>query len=52
MNNDSDERVAWSLWIPVTIAFVLLIAAWATIIFIASKNPTERIEIEETEVQP
>lgn len=37
---------ARSLWFWVILAFVLLIAAWATLITIASKNQPEMIEVD------
>lgn len=40
------ERFAWSLWIPVTLAFLLAIIAWALLIKIAKEHPVERIEVE------
>ncbi|MBK1857641.1 hypothetical protein [Cerasicoccus arenae] len=36
-----------SLWIPVTIAFLVLIAAWTTLIVIAAKHPTEIVPVEQ-----
>lgn len=39
------KGIAWSLWIPVTIAFLIIMTAWATIIKIAADNPTEVIPI-------
>jgi len=44
MKSEKKKRIAWSLWIPVTLAFLLLIGAWATLICLANQNPTERIE--------
>jgi hypothetical protein len=40
------QGIAWSLWIPVILAFLLVIAAWTTLISIAKENPVETIEIE------
>lgn len=40
------KKIAWSLWIPVILAFVLVACAWATIIKIARDNPVESVEIE------
>ena len=39
-------KIAWSLWIPVILAFLLVIGAWFTIIKIAQKNPTESVPLE------
>ena len=41
------KKFAWSLWIPVVLAFVLVSAAWYTLIKIAKENPTQSIEITE-----
>ena len=40
------KKICWSLWIPVTLAFLLVIAAWFTIIKIAKANPTETVPLE------
>ncbi|HKK17245.1 MAG TPA: hypothetical protein VJ952_01080 [Opitutales bacterium] len=40
------KKIAWSLWIPVILAFILVIVAWTTLINIAKENPVELIEIE------
>ncbi|WP_158279745.1 hypothetical protein [Coraliomargarita sinensis] len=40
------KKIAWSLWVPVILAFILVIAAWATLIKIAKDNPVEQLEIE------
>lgn len=42
----SKKRFAWSLWIPVILAFLLVAAAWFTIIKIAQQNPTESIPLD------
>lgn len=42
------KKICWSLWIPVTLAFLLVIAAWFTIIKIAKENPTETVPLEST----
>lgn len=39
------RKFAWSLWIPVVLAFLLVIAAWTVLIKIAGENPVEPIEI-------
>lgn len=43
-----NTRFAWSLWIPVILAFLLVGAAWFTIIKIAKNNPTESVPLEAT----
>ncbi len=45
------RRRLLTLWLPVTLAFVVVIAAWATLITIASKNPVEMIEVEKSTVE-
>ncbi len=42
------KQFAWSLWIPVILAFVLVITAWTVLIKIARENPVETIEVEES----
>ncbi len=42
----SHRRFAWQLWIPVILAFLLLAAAWGTLIWIAGEHPTERIDVQ------
>lgn len=39
------KKIAWSLWIPVILAFLFVIAAWTVLIKIAKENPVEQIEI-------
>jgi len=39
-------RIAWTLWLPVLLAFLLVGAAWFVIIQLAAENPTERIELQ------
>ena len=39
------HRFTWSLWIPVILAFLLVISAWTVLIKIAGENPVETIEI-------
>ncbi len=46
------KKICWSLWIPVTLAFLLVIAAWFTIIKIAKANPTETVPLENTTTLP
>mgnify|MGYP001578981519 CR=1 FL=1 len=45
MSTGSKKKFAWSLWIPVILAFLLVSAAWFTLIKIAGEHPTERIEV-------
>ncbi|WP_309396389.1 hypothetical protein [Cerasicoccus maritimus] len=45
------KGIKLSLWIPVTLAFILLIAAWTTLIVIAKKHPTEIVPLEEPVAQ-
>ena len=46
MNSRRKQRkFAWSLWIPVILAFLLVISAWTILIKIAGENPVETIEI-------
>ncbi|MEM7791511.1 MAG: hypothetical protein AAF546_08940 [Verrucomicrobiota bacterium] len=40
------KRFAWSLWLPVTIAFLIIIGAWTTFIVISINHPTERVNTE------
>lgn len=40
---------AWSLWIPVILAFLLVITAWTVLIQLARENPVEMIEVEESD---
>lgn len=42
------KKIAWSLWIPVTVAFLVVITAWTVLLKIAKENPVEIIEIEKT----
>lgn len=37
-----------TLWLPVTLAFVVLIAAWFTLIKIAVEHPVESVPLEHT----
>ena len=46
MTQTDKKKFAWSLWIPVILAFLIVSAAWFTLIKIAKENPTEVIEIE------
>ncbi len=45
------KRIAWSLWIPVILAFLLVCAAWFTFIKIAQQNPTESVPLESDSIQ-
>ncbi len=40
------RKFAWSLWIPVILAFVIVITAWAILIKLARDNPTEVIPVQ------
>lgn len=42
------KKINWSLWIPVILAFLLVITAWTVLIKIAVENPVQQIEIEKT----
>lgn len=44
-NRNKQKSIAWTLWIPVLMAFILVIVAWVVLIKIASDNPTPRIEV-------
>lgn len=44
--NPEPKRRSVPLWIPVTLAFIVLIAAWTTLIIIAKNNPAEFIPVE------
>ncbi|CAA6694478.1 MULTISPECIES: hypothetical protein [unclassified Lentimonas] len=46
MSTSEKKKFAWSLWIPVIMAFLLVIAAWSTLIKIARDNPTETVELD------
>jgi len=46
MTTPTKKGIAWSLWIPVILAFLLVISAWFTIIKIAQKNPTQSIPLD------
>lgn len=48
MSTPNKMKFAWSLWIPVILAFLLVITAWTILIKIAKENPVEHIEIEQT----
>jgi hypothetical protein len=39
------RRFAWSLWIPVMLAFLFVISAWTLLIKLAKENPVETIEL-------
>lgn len=47
MSNKEKKSFAWSLWIPVILAFLLVIAAWFTLIKITSEHPTQQVELEQ-----
>jgi hypothetical protein len=46
MTQDNKKKFAWTLWIPVILAFAIVCAAWFTLIKIARENPTEVIEVD------
>ena len=46
MLSPTNKGIAWSLWIPVILAFLLVGAAWFTVIKIARQNPTESVPLE------
>lgn len=48
MSDKEKKRFAWSLWIPVILAFALVITAWTILIKIAKDHPVETIELEKT----
>ena len=41
------KSIAWSLWIPVVIAFLFVTCAWTLLIKIARENPVETAQMEE-----
>jgi len=47
MSAPKKKKFACSLWIPVILAFVLVITAWTFLIKLAKENPVETIEIEQ-----
>lgn len=49
MSDESEKKkIAWSLWIPVILAFLLVISAWTVLIKIAKEHPVETIEVDGT----
>lgn len=48
MKTETNPRRGLPLWIPVTLAFLVLIAAWTTLIIIAKNHPAEFITVEST----
>lgn len=46
--SEQTKGIAWSLWIPVTLAFILVIVGWSILIKIAKENPTEAVPLETT----
>jgi cell division septal protein FtsQ len=48
MSTPTKQKFAWSLWLPVILAFVLVIAAWTFLIKLAKDNPVETIELDST----
>ncbi len=47
MSKSTDKRsLGIPLWVPVTLAFILLIAAWTTLIIIAKNHPPDFIPVE------
>jgi hypothetical protein len=51
MSDKEKKPFAWSLWLPVILAFVLVITAWAILIKIAKEHPVETIELEHHRTQ-
>ena len=47
MKNSPKKSSAWSLWIPVILAFLFVIAAWAFTIRLAKKTPSDPIPLEQ-----
>ncbi len=41
------RKVNWTLWAWVTGAFVALMCAWGTLIYISTQHPTESVPLEE-----
>jgi large-conductance mechanosensitive channel len=41
------KKFAWSLWIPVILAFVFVATAWFFLIKVALANPVETVPIEQ-----
>jgi len=46
MAPNEKKKIAWSLWIPVLLGFVIVACAWFFLIKVARENPVETIEIE------
>ena len=46
MAQTTKKGFAWSLWIPVILAFLLVCAAWFTVIKIAQQNPTQSVPLD------
>lgn len=49
MSDQPKQKFAWTLWVPVILAFVLVATAWFFLIKIAKENPTEVIEIQSSQ---
>ncbi|WP_269522773.1 hypothetical protein [Coraliomargarita parva] len=45
MSEEKNKKFAWSLWLPVILAFVLVILGWITLIRIANENKIEMIPV-------
>jgi len=45
MPSPQKSRIAWSLWIPVILVFLIIILGWIVRINLAQENPIEMIEI-------
>jgi len=43
------RRIAWTLWLPVLLAFLLIGAAWFTVIKLAAENPTQTVELQNSD---
>lgn len=52
MSRSKKKKIAWSLWIPVSLAFLVVILAWGTLIKIAREHPTSSIELSTPAAQP
>jgi hypothetical protein len=45
MKNNQKTSGAWTLWLPVSLAFLLVIAAWAYTIQLAGENPASPVPL-------
>lgn len=46
MNKLRTTYIAWSLWLPVALAFICIIFAWIHLIQLAQKEPMEYVPLE------